>query len=181
MKDLRSLPPMDERFLVFGGLFLLSNRLETFGDSFLEELTSKQWFLMMTLVHFFEQPPTLGELASQMGCSRQNVKQLSLKLEDKGFLRLEKDSADGRVLRLIPTERFQSYSARRETEQYDFIDRFFGALGPERISQFNSTLQALYDHLLAIEQACNAPENPTKKGGAALRTPGNETADGPNP
>ncbi|WP_040951913.1 MarR family winged helix-turn-helix transcriptional regulator, partial [Gorillibacterium massiliense] len=78
---------------IFGGLFVLANKLQAIGDRELGEITTKQWFLMMMIEQWGEEPPTLSELAKEMGSSRQNLKQLALKLQEKGFLSIEKDKA----------------------------------------------------------------------------------------
>ena len=70
----------DSRHLLFAALFMTSNRLQSIGDRFNEEITSKQWFLLAAL-NTFEYAPTFNELSSLMGSSHQNVKQIALKLQ----------------------------------------------------------------------------------------------------
>jgi len=41
-----------------------------------------------------------------MGSSRQNVKQLALKLEENDYLKIEKDENDARVIRLKLTKNY---------------------------------------------------------------------------
>ncbi len=105
MDNTKEVDNIDKRYHIFGMLFLLSNKLETLGNNFLGELTTKQWFFMLILMNFFKEPPTLSELALEMGTSHQNAKQIAIKLEEKGFLVVKKDTKDKRVLRLTPTNK----------------------------------------------------------------------------
>jgi DNA-binding MarR family transcriptional regulator len=97
-------------------------------------MTTKQWFLTVMISQFRDHPPTLGEVAALMGSSRQNVKQLALKLEEKEFLRIEKDEQDARALRLKLTEKSQAFWEKRENQDNQFIMDLFGSLNEEEIN-----------------------------------------------
>ena len=69
-------------------------------------LTTRQWLLLAVLTRGFPgRAPSLSEAAAAYGSSRQNVKQIALGLEARGFLRLAPDPADGRTARLVLTDR----------------------------------------------------------------------------
>ena len=95
---------------VFGSIFLVSNRLETVGNRFLGELTTKQWFLLAVVDTFFSEPPTLTEVAQLIHISYQNIKQIALKLEQKGFVQLHRAPRDRRAWHIHVTERAREYS-----------------------------------------------------------------------
>ena len=107
--NLESLQSMDSTKIIFALLFLLSNRLETVGSQFLKQMTSKQWFLLAAITTCFSTPPSIGEAAAWVGLSHQNVKQVPNRLSEKGFLKLQKDMDDRRVVRLIVTEKAYEY------------------------------------------------------------------------
>lgn len=139
------LEAMDTRFRIFGCLFTLVTKLEAIGNNgYLGELTTKQWYLMAHLVTFFKTPPTLTALSQGMGTSHQNTKAIALKLQNKGFVRLEKDEKDKRTLRVIPVkEKVEAYDNVMGAENEIFLDRFFDALNPEELSKLDSTLLKL--------------------------------------
>lgn len=151
MDKLEKLKDIDKRYRIFGMFFLLSTKLETIGNTFLNELTTKQWFFMLVLTNFFETPPTLSELANQMGTSHQNTKQLAIKIQEKGFLSIEKDNVDNRVLRIIPTEKIQEYTKIREDMDHKFIDEFFKVLTNVEIKELDNILFRLIDNIQSIE------------------------------
>ena len=100
------LKTMDDRKYLFGSIFILSNRMDTLLQREFNrfDITTKQWFLSVIIDNLFDNPPTMKEAAKEMGSSHQNVKQVALKLQEKGLLVLEKDEKDARVTRLKLTE-----------------------------------------------------------------------------
>lgn len=50
----------EEKF-IFGGLFLLTNKLQVRGDQLFEEdgITLRQWFLTVMILQFRDKSPTL--------------------------------------------------------------------------------------------------------------------------
>lgn len=152
MIELEKLQDIDKRYRIFGMIFLLSTKLETMGNTFLGELTTKQWFLMLTLTNFFETPPTLSQLAKQMGTSHQNTKQLALKLQEKGFLSIEKDDQDNRALRIVPTEKVEEYVKNREEKDHKFIEDFFGVLTEAEIEDLDKILLKMLDNIEYLEE-----------------------------
>lgn len=152
MRQLEKLHNIDKRYRIFGMIFLLSNKLETIGNSFLGELTTKQWFFMLTLTTFFKNPPTLSQLANQIGTSRQNSKQLAIRLQEKGFLTIEKDELDNRVLRIYSTKKIEEYMKVRQNKDHKFIEDFFSVLKNSEIGELDEALFRLMDNIQNIEE-----------------------------
>lgn len=143
---------IDARYAVFGSLFLLSNRLETVGNEFLEGLTTKQWFFMAVLTTFFKNPPTISELAAQMSSSHQNVKQLALRLEKKGFVQIKRDENDNRALRVIPARQAYEYERANHTKNEAFISALFGEFSEGDVRALRVGLERLHEALEKMEQ-----------------------------
>ncbi|SDM60258.1 DNA-binding transcriptional regulator, MarR family [Acetanaerobacterium elongatum] len=120
----------DKQAVLFGNLFLLANKLQAVSDKYLEgdDITAKQWFLVAAINQFSETPPTLSEVSELIGSSRQNVKQLALKLEKKGFLQIEKNKQDTRAYRLVLTEKCHLFWQNRELQDNRFITDITGCL-----------------------------------------------------
>jgi DNA-binding MarR family transcriptional regulator len=92
----------------FGRVFVIVGHLTRLADDGLVAwgLTTRQWLLLAVLTRGFPgHAPTLSEAAEAYGSSRQNVKQIALGLEARGFLRLVPDARDGRATRLEITDR----------------------------------------------------------------------------
>jgi DNA-binding MarR family transcriptional regulator len=108
---------MDDELLqaasgAFGGVFVIVGHLTRLTDEGLADwgLTTHQWLLLAVLSRGFgDRAPSLTEAATAYGSSRQNVKQIALGLEARGFLRLVPDARDGRTTRLVLTDRIRIF------------------------------------------------------------------------
>jgi DNA-binding MarR family transcriptional regulator len=136
----------DKQKYLFGSLFLLANKLQVMGDQYLgaDGMTTKQWFLSVMISQFKDAPPALSEVAELMGTSRQNVKQLALKLQEKDFLRIEDDEKDGRVLRLKLTDKSLSFWKQREEKDNEYITELFKELTEEEVNAMYSGFNKLF-------------------------------------
>ena len=76
---------MPPQAFLLGLLSAFDNRYQAAADNFMKEITWKQFFAIIC-VKLCKEPPTLNDLADVMGSSHQNVKQILLKLERKGFV-----------------------------------------------------------------------------------------------
>ena len=137
---------MDKRLLIFGSLFGISNRLQTLMDKTMEELTAKQWFVL-TMLELFEEPPSLIELATSCDSSYQNVKQIVLKLEDKGFVTLENNKWDKRAKCIVMTSKCGQWEKSNRENATNFINNMFSPFSPQQIDELSSSLLSLYENL----------------------------------
>lgn len=130
---------------VFGGIFFLAQHLARRVDLALEPLglTSKQWLLLALLLKKFAGlRPTLSEAARWYGSSRQNIKQIAVQLEARGYLRLEPDPDDARALRLHLTPRIKVFETRPElARQAALMDEVFAWATPDDLEQFRRALR----------------------------------------
>lgn len=137
---------------VFGGIFAIANKLQSIGDIFLEEITTKQWFLLAVIGQFFkETPPAISEIAEIMGTSRQNVKQISLKLEKKGFVEIHRDKKDSRILRVNLTEKCMYYFENRNEKDEEFLKAIFKGFETKELFQLANSLDKFYKSILEFK------------------------------
>ena len=137
---------MDKRFALFGYFFAMSNRLQTVGDRFYEEITCKQFFLMICLRLFENGAPTINELSEIMGCSHQNVKSIAGKLEEKGYLEIRPDSDDARKLRIRLTNKADRLAKKYQKKELDFIDMLFTGISDKQIETTFKTLEKMEEN-----------------------------------
>ena len=138
---------MDTRFALFGYFFAMSNRLQTVGDRFYEEITCKQFFLMICLRLFENGAPTINELSEIMGCSHQNVKSIAGKLEEKGYLEIRPDSDDARKLRIRLTNKADSLAKKYRKKELGFIDMLFNGISDKQIETTFKTLEKMEENI----------------------------------
>mgnify|MGYP000998558253 FL=1 len=139
--------------MIFGLLLILSNKMNTLLEREFKEfgVTTTQWFLSETIHSLFDSPPTLKEVAGAMGSSHQNVKQMALKLQDKGLLALEKDKRDARVTRLRMTEQSRRFWRQTDPKGAVFRERMFKEMDVEDIQRTRQLLEKLLLNLDEIE------------------------------
>jgi DNA-binding MarR family transcriptional regulator len=143
---------LEKQKYIFGNLFLIANKLQAIGDQYMgkDGMTTKQWFLTVMISQFGDNPPTLSEVADLMGTSRQNVKQLALKLEEKDFLKIEKDEQDARALRLKLTEKSKEFWEEREDKDNQFIKHLFEDFSQEEVEVVSRGFNKLFEKIEKI-------------------------------
>jgi DNA-binding MarR family transcriptional regulator len=145
-------PDIESKYIIFALIFMLSNKLQTIGDSFFDEISTKQWFVTLTLGIMEGYAPTLSELSDAVGSSHQNVKQLVLKLEQKGYVKLIKDDADARCLRIHATQKCEEFHSAYHQISSDFMDRLFANLKEEDLVVTKNILLNMKKQLEGMEK-----------------------------
>ena len=143
---------LDTRYALDGTFFAFHNRLQATGDAFYQEITCKQFFLIICLELFGENAPTIRELAEVMGSSHQNVKQIADKLERSGFIRQTRDQEDRRKIRIYPTEKLQSLEERYEAKSKEFIERFYAGTTQEELETVYQVMTRLEKNLTGLKE-----------------------------
>lgn len=113
---------MPPQAFLLGLLSAFDNRYQASADAYLKEITWKQFFLIIC-TNLCKEPPTIKELSEVMGSSHQNVKQILLKLEKKGFVLMEPDENDKRKQRIRVTGKCMDYLEKNDNngEQSRYI------------------------------------------------------------
>ena len=134
-----NMPP--QAFLL-GLLSAFDNRYQAAADAFFKEITWKQFFAVIC-INLCKEPPTLNELSDVMGSSHQNVKQILLKLEKKGFVEFVADEKDRRKQRIHVTDACRDFLEKNDNNgqqsQY-IIGRIFEGVDE---ASLNATIQTV--------------------------------------
>jgi len=86
-----------------------------------------------------------------MGSSYQNVKQIALKLEKKGLLKLEKDVRDARVTRLS-TNKSAQFWAGTKTRGNRFIASIYTGIDDNELSINREMLEKLLANINSLDR-----------------------------
>jgi len=127
---------------VFSYLFVLSHRIEYIADSFLkkDKLTTKQLLTLITIGNAFKSDPSVSEVAEVLSTSHQNVTQIALNLQRRGFVEILKDPRDGRRKLLRLTEANDKFWEEREMENYANMKKIFSYLTKAELSELHRIL-----------------------------------------
>jgi Transcriptional regulators len=140
---------MDDCSYLFGTIFILANRMDTLLQREFKkfDITTKQWFLSIIIDNLFDNPPTIKEAAKEMGSSHQNVKQVALKLEEKGLLTLERDPKDARATKLKLTEKSNEFGKLIREEGLMFHQKLFKDIDKDDLAIARKVIQTLLLHI----------------------------------
>jgi DNA-binding MarR family transcriptional regulator len=139
---------------LFGSVFLIAQHLTRRADRELADLglTTRQWLLLAVLTKALPgSSPSLSEAAEKYGSSRQNIKQIALGLEARGFVRLVPDPADARSTRIELTERVREFDDPRMVDRTEAMlaDAFTG-LTPEETGDLRDLAQRWLAGLMGV-------------------------------
>ena len=135
------------REYLFGSIFLLSNKLQALGDGYLEEITLKQWLLLIMIHVMDKERPSVTEVADFLGGTRQNVRKMLEVLEGKGFVALFANPLDRRTLSVVLTPKAEQFFARFQSKGDAFLDRLFDGIPPEDLAATRRTVEALFENM----------------------------------
>jgi DNA-binding MarR family transcriptional regulator len=107
--------------------YIIEKELEPDG------ITAKQWLMAIVVASGFKSPPSIQEVADALITTHQNVKQIAASMERRGFMSLERDEKNRRIIRLKVTGRCLALFKKRE-EDTRAILRLFKNLTNEEIS-----------------------------------------------
>lgn len=144
---------LKDRKFVFGSIQIVANKMDTLLERDLKEydITFKQWFLTIVVENSFDSPPTIKETAKAMGTSHQNVKQIALKLEQKGLIALEKDKKDARVTRIRLTDLNFKLTERLQTKAAFFTENLFLGITEDEMAKARIVLYKMMSNLAKLE------------------------------
>ncbi|HQY62924.1 MAG: MarR family transcriptional regulator [Myxococcales bacterium] len=155
-------PGGSEAVAAFRLLFTVSARLRARMDRLLAPITTQQ-AAVLTVIG--AGAPSVSEVAAALSTTHQNVKQVALALERKGFVRIEGDPRDKRVRRLVATKKSARHWARRDPGDHEQTATWFEALAPGELALLIATLRKV-DASLRREPPTGLPE-----GDARARAP----------
>lgn len=146
-------PPDDPRYLLFGGTFVLANKLQVVGDKLVGGLSTKQWFLLRNLVDLpKDPPPTINQIAQEMDSTRQNIAKMLELLEREGFVVIEKNTADLRSRSVRITESGLNQAKQTAENAQGFLDRLFRDIKSEERDVASSVLLKMVRNLQEIQE-----------------------------
>lgn len=124
---------MEASFFLLGVLSAFDNRYQAKADSFFEDISWKQFFVIIC-INLCKNPPTIKELAEITGSSHQNVKQILIKLEKKGYIQTLSDETDKRKQRIVLTEKTRTFCESHDEESEKIVHGIFAGIDPQEIA-----------------------------------------------
>lgn len=136
-------------YFLIGLLSAFENRFQAVADNAMKEISWKQFFAIIC-INMCKTSPTVKELAEIMGSSHQNVKQILLKLEKKGFVGIEADELDKRKQRIVLTDYCREFCEKNDEMSLSIMKRLFDGVSEEQLQVTIQTIIQIEDNLKSI-------------------------------
>ena len=133
-------------YYLLGLLSAFENRFQAMADSVMKEISWKQFFAIIC-ISMCKEPPTLKELSDVLGSSHQNVKQILLKLEGKGFIEFRADAEDKRKQRIVLTEKCQKFCEQNNEASIQIMSKMFEGISEKDIQTTIKTITKIEKNL----------------------------------
>ena len=134
---------------ILSDIFQLSNRLQVYLDKkFIEDdITAKQFIMLSVVDSFKNEHPTFTDIGEKLGSSRQNVKQLALKLEHNDFIRITLDTSDSRSKRVSLTVKGRSYWENDDIFDKSFVTSLFSKVSTTQLKNIHHSMVSITEEL----------------------------------
>lgn len=136
-------------YFLIGLLSAFENRFQTVADNAMKEISWKQFFAIIC-ISMCKSSPTVKELAEIMGSSHQNVKQILLKLEKKGFVNITVDESDKRKQRIGLTEYCRAFCEENDEMSGNMMKKMFQGISEEQLQVTIQTIIQIEDNLKMV-------------------------------
>ena len=136
-------------YFLLGVLSAFENRFQAVADQTMKEISWKQFFAIIC-INMCKSSPTVKELAEIMGSSHQNVKQILLKLEKKGFVHIAVDENDKRKQRIELTDYCREFCEKNDEMSANIMKKMFAGISEEQIQGTIQTIIQKEDNLTEV-------------------------------
>ena len=140
---------INSSYFLLGLLSAFENRFQAVADSAMKEISWKQFFAVIC-INLCKDKPTVKELAEIMGSSHQNVKQILLKLEKKGFVHITVDESDKRKQRIELTDYCREFCAENDEMTVNIMRKMFEGVSEEQLQVTIKTIIQIENNLKMI-------------------------------
>ena len=137
-------------YFLLGLLSAFDNRFQALADSMMKEISWKQFFAVIC-INLCKEKPTVKELAEIMGSSHQNVKQILLKLEKKGFVSISADENDKRKQRIELTDYCMEFCNKNDEMTTNIMTKMFDGISQQQLQATIQTIIQIEDNLKEIQ------------------------------
>jgi DNA-binding MarR family transcriptional regulator len=149
---------------VFRLLIVLGLRLRALMDRRLSGIgLTTQQAAVLTIMEVARRPLKQGEVATVLGSSHQNVRQLLDALERKGLIEETPDEEDGRACRLVTTPAVARLFASRNDADEAAVRRWMKGLGAGELRTLLTSLRRLADGVPALEDEPLPPRRRSRR------------------
>lgn len=140
---------IENSFYLVGLISSFDNSLQATADTVFKEISWKQSLFINCMV-FFENPPTIIEVAQVVGCSHQNATKMLKRLENQGFIEFVRDQKDRRKQRIILTKKANAFKEKYNQISNELIKKIFAGVNSEEVKAAIKVISRLSENISNI-------------------------------
>lgn len=145
--------PENKQYILFGGTFVLANKLQAVADKSVHGLSTKQWFLLRNLSDLpMDPPPTITMLAKETDTSRQNVRKMLEVLQRHGYVTLFDNKNDHRSQSVVLTEAGTQVLKQVALDAKPFFMQLFSGINEEEYKIAADVVIKMIDNLNEMQE-----------------------------
>ena len=110
------------------------------------EISWKQFFAIIC-INMCKESPTLKELSDIIGSSHQNLKQILIKLEKKGFIEFKTDDSDKRKQRIYLTDYCREFCNKNDDVCITIMGTMFDGISKKDLETTIKTITKIEGNL----------------------------------
>ncbi|WP_245719592.1 MarR family winged helix-turn-helix transcriptional regulator [Paenibacillus tianmuensis] len=129
---------------IYGTLFALANKIQSKGDTYFEDITSRQFMIMMAIIHLPEEEATIINIAKKLGTTKQSARHLLSSIESKGYVVAIPSPVDRRAVNVKITESGKKVLLKCGGKSIHFLADLSGNFTKEELEQIWTLLKKLY-------------------------------------
>ena len=133
-------------YYLLGLLSAFENRFQAMADGMMKEISWKQFFAVIC-INMCKEPPTLKELSDILGSSHQNVKQILIKLKNKGFIEFKTDVEDKRKQRIVLTKKCMNFCEKNNDMSIQIMAKMFDGISEKDLQTTIKTITKIEKNL----------------------------------
>jgi len=144
--------PQNPQYVLFGGSFVLANKLQLVAGQKVQGLSTKQWFLLRTLKDLpADPPPTITALAKETDTSRQNVSKMLEALQRQGYVVLQDSANDHRSQTVTLPPAGHAVLQQMARQATPFFDELFDGISPKECAAAAGVVVRLIENLYRMQ------------------------------
>lgn len=128
----------------FTTLLSVSNKLQVYGDKYINNLTVRQLMAVIAIAHLPKGEASLNAISKKLGTTKQNMKQLINAMEKKGYVITTSSERDRRAYNVEITESGQLAFLESYKHGIGLLTELFKGFSVDELEAFWGGLKKLY-------------------------------------
>lgn len=138
---------------IFGNIFILNNKFQSLQSDSLEDITIKQFILLVMISHIDKPSPSVQEIANCVGTSRQNTKKMLEALSKKGYVSLRKSEEDKRSFCVSLTRKCHEYFKAHNDVGEEIISQLFRGVNESDVAAVCRVIETLHQNIMKLKNS----------------------------